>query len=273
MSFWDHLNELRGTIIKSLLVFGAFTALLAYYLPEATRLLEWPLESARKAYSDHSISLGTTAATEGFNMLVEICAVGGLMLAMPFILFFIGQFVAPALTAREKQAVLPMCASACVLFLLGAAFAFFVLAPAAVQVLAGLNLDYGWEIRWTVGSYYSLVLHLVLGLGAGFQFPLLIVMLSWLGVVSTAALRKYRRHAIVGIFIVAAVATPTTDMIIQTLFALPLCILYEIAILAAKRVERRRDGSAAAATALALFAYLRAKIHAARSSLGHLQPL
>lgn len=271
MGFWDHLNELRGTIIKSLLVFGAFVGLIAYYLPQFNHLVMQPFDTVLREYPALTIKLGTTSMTEGFTMLVQICMMGGLLLSAPFILFFIGQFVAPALTAREKQAVLPMCVSAFLLFVAGSAFGFFVLAPSAVRVFIEINLAYGWEFRWTVQDYYSNVTHLVLGLGAGFQFPLVIVLLAWLGIVSTKGLRKYRRHAIVGIFVIAAIATPGGDPTLQALFAAPLCVLYELAIFASARVEKRRDRSAAAAI-LALFALVHHTRRKPSSAKGRMLP-
>jgi sec-independent protein translocase protein TatC len=93
---------------------------------------------------------------------------------------------------------------------------------------------------WTADKYYSLLLWLVLGLGAAFEFPLLVVLAVYLGFVEVATLRKYRRHAIVVIFIIAAVVTPTPDPLNQALFALPLIILYEVAIFVAARITKRR---------------------------------
>ena len=255
MGFWDHITELRGTIIKSVIVFVFFTALIAYYLPRFNHLVMWPFDSVRAQFPHLDITLGTGGMTEGFNMLVQISMLGGLILSAPFILFFIGQFVAPALTAKERTAVLPLCAGSLALFLTGAAFAFFILAPSAVRVFIEINEAYGWTFLWTVGDYYGILTHLVLGVGATFQFPLLIVLLAWMGLVTSAWLRQYRRHAIVAIFIVAAIITPSFDPMMQTLCAAPLYALYEIAILAAARVEKHRDRPATAAV-FALFALL-----------------
>ena len=152
-----------------------------------------------------------------------------------------GQFVAPALTPKELKAVLPLCISAFVLFLLGAAFAFFLLVPSTLRVSVEINQIFGFAIRWTPGSYYSLVTWLTLGVGVSFEFPLVIVLLVWLGVMTTDFLRKYRRHAIIVIFIIAAIVTPTPDPITQTMFAIPLYLLYEIAIIASSRVEKRKE--------------------------------
>ena len=95
-------------------------------------------------------------------------------------------------------------------------------------------------MRWTPGSYYGLLMWLVLGVGAAFEFPLLIILLIYMGIMSTALLCKYRRHAIVAIFIIAAVVTPTPDPITQTMFAVPLYVLFELSILVGRRVEKKR---------------------------------
>ncbi|HUR57008.1 MAG TPA: twin-arginine translocase subunit TatC, partial [Opitutaceae bacterium] len=160
--------------------------------------------------------------------------------AVPFILFFVGQFVSPALTEKEIKAVLPMCVSAMVLFLVGASFGFFLLMPKAIETAVELHGVFKITPRWTAGDYYSTMSWLVLGVGAAFEFPLVIVLLVWMGLISTAFLRKYRRHAIVVIFIVAAIITPTPDPIIQTIFAMPLYFLYEVSIIASARIEKKK---------------------------------
>jgi sec-independent protein translocase protein TatC len=241
MGFWDHLEELRGTIIKSAIVFIIFACLIGYFMKEFNDVLLWPLLKVKAEYPKLILELGTTTIMEGFNVVIQMCFLGGLILSAPFILFFVGQFVAPALTEKETRAVLPLCASAMVLFLIGAAFSFFLLVPSTIRVSVEINDMFGYALRWTPGSYYSLLTWLVLGVGAAFEFPLVIVLLVWVGLMTTAFLRKYRRHAIVAIFIIAAVVTPTPDPITQTIFAIPLYVLYELAIIASARVEKKRE--------------------------------
>lgn len=240
MGFWGHIEELRWTLIKCAIVFTVFACLIGYYLTEFNDVLLWPLLKVKAEYPSLVIDLGTTTIMEGFNVVIQMCVLGGLVLSAPFMLFFIGQFVSPALTEKEIKAVLPLCGSALVLFLLGAAFSFFLLVPSTIRVAVQINDMFHYALRWTPGSYYSLLTWLVLGVGASFEFPLVIVLLVWLGLMTTAFLRKYRRHAIVVIFIIAAIVTPTPDPITQTIFAIPLYLLYEIAILASARVEKRR---------------------------------
>lgn len=240
MGFWDHLEELRGTIIKSVVVFIVFAVLIGIFMKEFNHELMRPFYMAVAEFPGLNVKLGTSSIMEGFNMIIQMCVLGGLTCSAPFILFFIGQFVAPALSEKELKAVLPMCASAFVLFLMGAAFAFFLLVPSTVRMAIEINTGFDLEFRWTVGSYYSILTWLVLGVGASFEFPLVIVLLVWLGVMTTEFLRKYRRHAIVVIFIIAAVVTPTPDPFVQTMFAAPLYVLYEIAIIASSRIEKRK---------------------------------
>jgi sec-independent protein translocase protein TatC len=247
MGFWEHLEELRGTIIKSGVVFVLFAGLIGYHLPELNRTLMASFKSVAAEHPGVSITMGTTSPAEGVNVLMQVCFYGGLLLSAPFTLFFIGQFVAPALTEREKGAIAPLCGAAFVLFLAGAAFGYFLLVPGAVRAMIEIDLWIGWEdIRWTVGSYYQLLVGFTLGVGAAFEFPLLVVLLVWLGVLGTGFLRKYRRHAIVVIMVIAAVVTPTTtDPSLMLLLAAPLYLLYECAIIAAGWVEKHRERNAA----------------------------
>lgn len=243
MGFFDHLEDLRWTLVKCVVAFLICAGLIGYSLHEFNGLLLWPLHKVQAEYPQAVIDLGTTSIMEGFTVVIQMCVLGGLLLAAPFLLFFIGQFVAPALTQRELRMVLPVCFAALVLFLCGAVFSYYLLVPSTLRVSIEINEMFGFVMRWTPGSYYSLLTWLVLGVGASFEFPLLIVLLIYMGVMTTAFLRKYRRHAIVVIFIIAAVVTPTPDPVTQCLFAAPLYLLFEIAIIAGRRIERRREAA------------------------------
>jgi sec-independent protein translocase protein TatC len=240
MGFWEHLEELRGTIIKSLIAFLIAATLIGYFATEFNHVLLWPLHYVAKDYPNFDTKLGTLSIMEVFNMIIQLCVFGGLLLSAPFILYFVGQFVSPALTEKEMKIILPLCFSAMVLFLIGAAFSFFLLMPSTIRIAIELNNAFELENRWTAGNYYNTLTWLVLGAGAVFEFPLVIILLVWLGIMTTAFLRKYRRHAIVAIFIIAAIVTPTPDPFTQTIFALPLYALYEIAILVSSRIEKKR---------------------------------
>jgi sec-independent protein translocase protein TatC len=240
MGFFQHLEELRWTLIKCAITYLVFAAAIGFFLKEFNDLLLWPLTSVKADFPQLTLDLGTTTIMEGFTVVLQLCFLGALAPAAPFCFFFVAQFVAPALTKKELRMVVPTCLCAFALFLMGAAFSFFLLVPSTLRVAAELNQLFGFITRWTPGSYYSLLSWLTIGVGAAFEFPLIIVLLVYLRILQVATLRKYRRHAIVAIFVIAAVVTPTPDPFTQTMFAGPLYVLFELAILAGAWVERRR---------------------------------
>jgi sec-independent protein translocase protein TatC len=246
MGFLDHLEELRWTLVKCAVAFLVAAVGIGYFLKEFNDVLLWPLRLVQGERGGVILELGTTSIMEGFGVIIQLCGFGGLALAAPFMLFFVGQFVAPALSAREMKLVVPTCVSAFLLFLLGAAFGFFLLVPSTIRVAVEINELLGYTLRWTPGSYHSLLVWLVFGVGAAFEFPLLIVLAVHFGLLRVETLRKYRRHAIVGIFLIAAIVTPTPDPFTQCLFAAPLYVLFELAIIVGARVQARREARLAA---------------------------
>ncbi len=241
MGFLDHLEDLRWTLIKCAVVFGIFVTIIAYQLDIASHWLIRPLQLVQAEYPTLKTDLVTNSPMAVFSVIIDMCLLGGLILSLPFSLFFIGQFVAPALTKREMKVVLPTAFTAFFLFLGGAAFGYFLLVPSTIRVSFELNQLLGYTVMWTADKYYSLLLWIVLGMGGAFEFPLLVVLAVYMGLIEVATLRKYRRHAIVVIFIIAAVVTPTPDPLNQTLFAVPLIILYEAAIIVSSFLGKRRS--------------------------------
>ncbi|MCF7761914.1 MAG: twin-arginine translocase subunit TatC [Cephaloticoccus sp.] len=240
MGFFDHLEDLRWTLMKCAVTFLIFAVLVGLFLREFNDVLLWPLHEVQAGNTKLQLDLGTTSIMEGFTVVIQMCFMGGFVLSAPFLLLFIGQFVSPALTERELKVVLPLCLAAMFLFICGATFSFFLLVPNTLRVAVELNQYFEFVTRWTPGSYYGLLMWLVLGVGASFEFPLLIILLIYMGIMSTAFLCKYRRHAIIVIFIIAAIVTPTPDPITQTMFAAPLYVLFELAIIVGRRVEKNR---------------------------------
>jgi sec-independent protein translocase protein TatC len=241
MGFLEHLEDLRWTLIKCAVVFGLFVTLIAYFVDDFSHWLSWPLDKVRVDFPKMSTDLITNSPMGVFSVIIDIGLIGGLVLSLPFFLFFLGQFIAPALTKRELKVLLPTCTSAIVLFLCGAAFGYFLLTPSTIRVSYELNQMLGYTVMWTADRYYSLLMWLVLGMGAAFEFPLLIVLAVYMGLITVETLRKYRRHAIVVIFIIAAVITPTPDPFNQCLFAVPLIVLYEVAIFVGAQFKSRRS--------------------------------
>ena len=249
MGFLDHLEELRWTLVKCAVVFVIAAGLIGYFLRDFNDVLLWPLRHVQAENLDLKFELTTRTIMESFGIVIQLCGFGGLAVAAPFMIVFIGQFVAPALTEKEIKLVLPTGFSAFLLFALGSAFGFFLLIPSTLRVSLEINklLGFGPPL-WTPDSYYSLLTWLVLGVGAAFEFPLLIVMAIHFGFLRVQTLRKYRRHSIVVIFLIAAIVTPTPDPFTQCLFAAPLYVLFELAILVGARVQAKREARLAAET-------------------------
>lgn len=241
MGFLEHLEELRWTLIKCAVVFLVFVTVIAYNLNEASHLLSAPLDQVKAEYPQYKAELITTSPMGVFSVIINICLVGGLLAALPFWLFFIGQFVAPALTRRERGVLVPTAIASFGLFLVGSAFGYFFLTPSTIRVSYELNELFRFDPMWTADNYYSLLMWLVLGMGAAFEFPLVVVLAVYMGLIEVATLRLYRRHAIVLMFVIAAFVTPTPDPINMTMVAIPLVVLYELAILVSSRIGKRRQ--------------------------------
>lgn len=240
MGFLGHLEELRWTLIKCAVVFAIVVTIIAYQLEDAATLLNWPLEQVLSGFPQFKQHLVTNSPMAVFSVIIDICLMGGVVLSLPFWLFFLGQFVKPALTKKELRIIVPTGLSAFALFLAGAAFGYYFLVGSSIRVSLELNVALGYDFNWTADTYYSLLMWLTLGMGAAFEFPLLVVLAVYMGLIEVATLRKFRRHAIVVIFIIAAFVTPTTDPLNMTLFALPLAVLYELAIWVAAFVGKRK---------------------------------
>ena len=238
MGFLEHLEELRWTLVKCAIVFALFAVGIGFFIKEFNQALLWPLRQGSTPGAE--LDLGTIGIMEGFSVVLQMCFMGGLVMSAPFILLFVGQFVAPALHDREIKLLLPGCIGAFILFLAGAAFSFFLLVPNTIRVALEVNEWFGFVQRWTPGNYYSLLSWLVLGVGVAFEFPMVILILVYLGVVSAQRLRSWRKHAVIVFFIVAAVVTPTPDPITQSALAVPLYLLYELSLFGAAQIEKRR---------------------------------
>jgi sec-independent protein translocase protein TatC len=241
MGFLGHLEELRWTLIKCAVVFAIFVTIIAYRLEDASTILNWPLAQVQADFPKLKQDLVTNSPMSVFSVIIDICLMGGVILSLPFWLFFVGQFVAPALTKKEMKIIVPTALASVVLFVCGAAFGYFILTASSIRVAFELNQALGYQVMWTADKYYDLLLWLVLGLGAAFQFPLLVILAVYMGLIEVATLRQYRRHAIVVMFVIAAMVTTTTDPLNMSLFALPLILLYELAIWVSAFIGKRRD--------------------------------
>jgi sec-independent protein translocase protein TatC len=243
----EHLIELRRRLIWSLLaIFVAFLVCFWFAKP-IYNLLLWPYRVA--VGTDAPIELIYTAPQEFFFTQMKLALFGAVFIAFPVIASQIYMFVAPGLYRRERQAFLPFLVATPILFLLGAALVYFVAMPLAMTFFLSMQQtgDAQVQIHLTarVSEYLSLIMALILGFGICFQLPVLLTLLARAGLVTSAGLKKYRRHAIFAVFVVAAVLTPP-DPISQIALAVPTVLLYELSIYAVKLAEKRHAASQAA---------------------------
>ncbi|MGJ3242274.1 MAG: twin-arginine translocase subunit TatC [Opitutales bacterium] len=243
MSFLDHLEELRGVLFKSLIAFAIGVGVVVSLLGNVTDALNWPLVRGYGSVDLATQNLITTGVFEIFTVLLQVCFLGGLVLSFPFILYFVATFIAPALTPKEKGVLVPGCFAAFGLFLLGASFGYFLILPAAITISVKFNQLLETQLLWRAGDYYGSVVWLTLLVGAAFQFPLVVVLLAYLDIVTPQKLRDNRRLVFVIVLLTAALITPGGDPITLLLLAGPLYGLYEIAILVAERIVRRKPAS------------------------------
>ncbi|HLP16505.1 MAG TPA: twin-arginine translocase subunit TatC [Bacteroidota bacterium] len=232
MSFLDHLEELRWRIIKAvgaLVVVAIVAGFFADFLVQDVLL--GPLRTVHlkvQVLTPYGIML----------LYMEVVLFAALIGAMPVILYQLWAFIAPGLMPNERQYASRIVFFTSVCFLGGVAFGYFILVPTALAFFAGFGTQ-SIELNIAADRYISFILSMILGAGLVFELPMVTFFLAKFGIVTPAFMRKYRRHAIILILIVAAVVTPTPDIITQSLLAGPMYLLYELSIFIAAVAQKK----------------------------------
>lgn len=237
-TFLEHLEEFRTMLIRSLAAVAITTVIC---IPLAKPLLHWmqaPLLQVA-AQNHYDFELITTSPVEGFLQVMKIIFATGVLLSLPLIIYFVARFVFPGLKANEQKMLVYGGLAGAVLFAAGVALCYTITLPVAVNVMFYFNNYLGTTANWKIDTYLGFVMQLLIGFGLAFELPLILLMLGHLGIISTHQMRKYRRHVIVVILIIAMVLTPP-DVISQLQMAIPLYILYELCILILLLRERSR---------------------------------
>tara|TARA_R100000027_G_scaffold67749_1_gene68494 strand:- start:15358 stop:16176 length:819 start_codon:yes stop_codon:yes gene_type:complete len=243
MTFLEHLEELRFTLARCIGAFAVGVIILIFFLPSLTDLLKLPFIWAQGSTDvDMLEGLFSRKPMGVFTVMMQVLFLGGLACSLPFMLFAGAQFVAPALTEREKKVLIPGLIAGFFLFLTGIAFAFFIILPAAFRMAITFNEMLGMELLWGASDYYGLVVWLCVLMGALFEFPVVLVFLIHLGILSAGMLRAQRKIVFVALLILSAVITPTGDPFTLIIMTLPLYGLYELAIIVGARWSGRSDG-------------------------------
>ncbi len=223
-----HLLELRMRILRALIGIGL---VLAVTLPFSNQLYGWLAQPLLRSLPTGGQLIATGVASP-FVTPLKLSFFVALMAAMPWVLYQAWAFVAPGLYQRERRIALPLLGSAVVLFYIGCAFAYFAVLPAAFTFLAHTTPP-GVARMTDINAYLDFVLVIFFAFGLSFELPVALVIAVLMGVVTPRQLREWRGYAIVAIFILAAIITPP-DVVSQLMLAIPMCLLYEAGIIAAR---------------------------------------
>ncbi len=246
MTLIEHLTELRTRIIRSVLAVGIGMVIVLALYDQVLEFMREPYEQlCRDNPGKLNCELYSLGPLEGLSTRLSISTYGGMILAMPVLLWQIWRFVVPALHAKEKKYAIPFIVSSVVLFLLGATVAYFTLTP-ALDFLISWSGE-GVQANFQVSKYISLFGLMVAAFGITFEFPVLLVFLQLVGVLTPQTLARQWRYAVVAIFVIAAVVTPSGDPYSMMAMALPMTLFYIISIIIGRVAQKRKQAREAAA--------------------------
>ncbi len=248
MSLGDHFRELRGRLMRSLVVLLVVTIAAFFFYDQLIDLIVRPYNRAvtmlgGKDKVESEIILSGIAS--GLMLQLKLCATAGLVVSSPYWLYQVWAFILPGLHSNERKWTRVFVAVAGPLFFLGVAVGYYIM-PKGLQFLISMNTPGGFRNLNDFDHFYTFMIRTLLVFGISFEIPLFVVLLNLVGVVSGAALARHRAWIIVGTFVFAAVATPSTDPFSMTLLALPMTLLFLVSEVIARLIDRRRaraDGS------------------------------
>lgn len=254
MSFWGHLEELRKRIVRSFIWIIVGFVVCFNFSENILTVLMWPMNTQLSLQSTFPFfsavpfkiqqKLHYATLVEPFWSHLKIALIAGLMLVFPFVMRELWKFFSPALHLTERRYIGYFVFFSTIFFGIGVLFCYFVLLPVAIPFLLSYKTDNLIAIL-RIGDYIDFVLKFLLASGLVFELPLIIVLLSRMGIVSPDMLAKYRKFAFLGAFIIGAILTPTPDIFNQTILSIPIYLLYELGIVFARIFGKRKKPAAA----------------------------
>ena len=238
--FLEHLEDLRWTIVKMAITLVVAMVLCFAFRGMLVRVMQTPLHEI-----DQKLGvLRALGITDSITISFHLAFYAGIVISFPLLLFFAAEFVLPALTTMEKKFLFPAIAVSFALFLTGVLVCYFWLLPKTILFFFRDTQSLGWAPAWTVQQYYSFVTRFTLGFGLAFELPVVVLALVRFGVVSYEFMARTRPYAIVLIFILASIITPTPDVLTLIAMSLPMVLLYESCIWIAWFMKRRQARAA-----------------------------
>jgi len=261
MSFFDHIDVLRKHLLRALLVIVIFTASAFWFYdfifntvimgPKSPdfwtyRMMCKLVAAFPSLGSDFCITeikgkIINTEMAGQFTLQINSCIMTGIIFGIPYLLFELWLFIKPALHEKERKSASGFVFFASLLFLIGIMFGYFIICPLSINFLTNFSVSPMIENTFTIDSYLSSVATLTIGTGIIFELPVVIYILSLFGIMTPAFMRASRRYAVVVILIIAAVVTPTPDMMTMLVVAFPLFLLYELSIFISAGIERKKN--------------------------------
>ena len=240
MTFWEHLDELRGSLLRMAIAAVAM-GLIAFAFKET--LFDIVLAPSKSDFflyrligaEPFDIKLINTGLAEQFTIHMKVALTVGLLVASPYILYLLFHFISPALYQKERQYSLTITLSAYIMFIIGVALNYFLVFPLTVRFLGTYSVSSDVENMLSLNSYVNSLLMMSLWFGIIFELPVICWILGRLGLLKSEWMTRYRRHAIVAILIIAAIITPTGDIFTLLVVSLPIYLLYEASAVLVRR--------------------------------------
>jgi sec-independent protein translocase protein TatC len=235
--FLEHMEDLRWTIIKMIGSLAAGMGVAFYFVTDMMNVLRAPLHKVSPTLADQLV---TNGVTEAFMISIEMAFFAGLVLSLPFLLYFLATFILPALTRKEKRFLFPGILASTLLFIAGSAASYFYILPKTLKFFYDYANRMQLRILWSWKDYFSFAAWLTIGLGLLCQLPVLVIVLSVIGLIDYKFLARTRPYAIIVILIIAAIIAPTPDPMTFLTLGAPVIALYEACIWIVWLLDRRR---------------------------------
>ena len=245
MTFWDHLDELRGSLFR-MLAAVAVTAVICFSLKDLLfEVILAPTKSDFVTYrllgaEPFTMQLINTQLTEQLMVHLRMAAYMGFLLASPFLLYELFRFVSPALYRNERKYATIVVVTAYVMFIIGTLLNYFLIFPLIARFLGTYQVSPDVENMLTLNSYVDTMMMMSLVIGIVFEMPVVAALMGKLNIISAKLMKRYRKHALVVILIVAAIITPTADIFTLLIVSLPIWALYETSILIVKKLQKQK---------------------------------